>query len=95
MKRVANDVAVQTLLYTVSPQQLVRIVDYPSFYAYSYRKNGVIVFDDNNCGMSKTSLDDYKVYRASRSKILGTKIEINMHGNPILIISVCTEEEQY
>lgn len=89
MKRVANNVAVQTLLYTVSGDQLVRIVDHPNSYAVSYRTRGEIVFDDNACG-----IHHYKYDKIRRAAIQKMDFEVNNAGHVILVIRICTNEEE-
>ena len=90
MKRVANKIAVQSLLYTVRPDQLVRIVDYQTKAQALYDRNGVIAFDDNLCG-----IHFHKYEHLQRAELLGTHIEVNKAGHPILVLKVCTRCEEY
>lgn len=90
MKRVANKIAVQSLLYTVSGEQLVRIIDYPTKNDQLYKRNGKIAFDDNEC-----AINSYKYERLKRAELLGMSIEVNMAGHPVLILEVSTQYEEY
>ena len=90
MKRVANKIAVQSFLYTVSGNQLLRIVDYPTKSACFSGGEGVIAFDDHACAMHT-----YKYERLNRAELLGTSIEVNKAGHPILILKVSTRYEEY
>ncbi len=90
MKRVASKIAVQSLLYTVRGDQLVRIIDYPTKAEACYNRNGVIAFDDNLCG-----IHSYKYEHLQRAELLGTDIEVNMSGHPVLILKVSTRYEEY
>lgn len=90
MKRVANKIAVQSLLYTISGNQLLRIIDYPTQNDQLYKRNGKIAFDDNAC-----EINSYKYVRLSRAELLRTSIEVNKAGHPILILEVSTQHEEY
>lgn len=90
MKRVANKIAVQSFLYTVRGDQLVRIIDYPTKAEALYDRNGVIAFDDNLCG-----IDSYKYDKLQRAELLGTNMEVNTSGHPVLILKVSTRYEEY
>lgn len=90
MKRVANKIAVQSLLYTVSGNQLLRIIDYPTQATKYSGGDGVIAFDDHAC-----AINSYKYEHLTRAELLGTSIEVNMAGNPVLILEVSTRFEEY
>lgn len=90
MKRVANKIAVQSLLYTVRPDELVRIIDYPTKLTDVYGDEGIIAFDDNLCG-----IHSYKYEHLQRAELLGTHIEVNKAGHPVLVLKVCTRHEEY
>ena len=90
MKRVANKIAVQSFLYTVRGDQLLRIIDYPTRSARHNADNGVIAFDDNICAIYSDECEKLR-----RAELLGTSIEVNMWGHPVLILEVCTNDEEY
>ena len=85
MKRIANDVAVATVLYTISGLQAVKIVDYPTEYDCSFGRNGVVVFD----GLEK-DLYDYKMTKYTHAKVQGIRIE-----NGTIVFDVFTKYEEY
>ena len=90
MKRVANKIAVQSLLYTVSGNQLLRIIDYPTQNDCLYKRNGEIAFDDHAC-----AINSYKYVRLAKAELLRTSFEVNMAGHPVLILEVSTKYEEY
>lgn len=90
MKRVANKIAVQSFLYTVSGNQLLRIIDYPTQSALYSGGDGVIAFDDKVC-----ELHSYKYEKLNRAELLGTSIAVNRSGEPVLILKVSTQYEEY
>ena len=85
MKRIANNVAVATVLYTISGLQAVKIIDYPTQYDCSMSKNGEVVFD----GLVKDLLD-YKMIKYTHAKVQGIIIE-----NGIIVFEVFTKYEEY
>ena len=85
MKRIANNVAVATVLYTISGLQAVKIIDYPTQYDCSICKNGEVVFD----GLEKDLLG-YKMIKYTHAKVEGIRIE-----NGTIVFDVCTKYEEY
>lgn len=85
MKRIANDVAVISVLYTISGLQNVKIVDYQTQYDCDYSKNGNTVFN----GLVK-DLYGYEKSKYTHAKIQGIRIE-----NGTIVFDVFTKFEQY
>ena len=85
MKRIANDVAVATVLYTIGGLQSVKIVDYPTQYDCDYSKNGTVVYD----GLAK-DLYGYRMAKYTDAKVQGIKIE-----DGAIVFDVLTKFEQY
>lgn len=87
MKRIMNDVAVQTLLYTMSPQAIVNIVDVQeeilpaddpltSWYGDFYTVDNI--------------LHDYRLVKIAKARIRRTLIRDNQ-----LVIVIDTRHESY
>lgn len=85
MKRIANDVAVATVLYTISGLQSVKIIDYSTQYDCDYNKNGEVVYD----GLVK-DLYGYKMAKYTEAKVQGISI---VDGT--IVFDVFTKFEQY
>ena len=90
MKRIANNVAVQTILYTINPQTKVKIVDYENTYDLSNRQNGKEKF----FGKAFNLIGAYKLYRETEATLHGTNVEM-IDGEPVIVFSVCTKFEEY
>ena len=90
MKRISNDVSVQTICYVIGGNQHIKIVDYDNDYTMSQDNNGTqgtVVYD----GLLKDSYrDSYKLVKYFRSKCHGIIIENNN-----IIFQVFTKYEQY
>ncbi len=82
MKRIANQCAVQTLLYTVRPYQRIRVIDRESMYD----KTGKVVFD----GLEK---DTYGSDFGNRISYASIK-EVKPNGD-VLEIWIETKNEIY
>lgn len=85
MKRIAENVAVATICYVLSGLQKIRIVDYDSSYACTYKKNGTVIYD----GTVADSLG-YKYTKYFESKCYGLDLE-----DDTIVFSVVTKFEQY
>lgn len=85
MKRIMNDVAIQTICYTIGGNQKIRIIDYPGTYQLSKGIDGAIQYD----GFVK-NLYSYKYDKYSRAKVH----EITLDGDTI-VFSVVTRFEEY
>ena len=86
MKRIANDVAVTTICYTISGNQKIKIVDYESDYDCIHRKNGKTVFE----GMLKDGFYDYNFTRFFDSKCRGLEV---VDGT--IVFTIFTPFEEY
>ena len=83
MKRVANKVALETVLYTVSGLQRIRIVDYSNDWDLFKRQNGKVVFDGVESAFSGWET------KIRRSEVRG----ISTDGDVIVFtISTCFDE---
>lgn len=85
MKRIANDIAVASVLYTISGLQKIKIIDYPTQYDCSNRKNGAVVFD----GFEKDTYG-YKLAKYTEAKVYGIRIE-----DDAIVFDVFTKFEEY
>jgi hypothetical protein len=83
MKRIANSVAVQTILYTVSGKQKLLIKDYQSSRMWNPDDYEVAYEGENN-------LSGYKYSKIKASKIINLETTDN-----VLVISICTKEDEY
>lgn len=45
MKRIANNVAVQTVLYTIKPDQKVKVVEYSNYFDCDKGRNGTTLYE--------------------------------------------------
>lgn len=89
MKRIANAVAVQTILYATNPKSKVKIVDYDNDYDLSQKQNGKEKF------FGKVSdLIGYQFSRETEAEVHYVNMEI-IDGEPVLVFSVITKFEQY
>lgn len=85
MKRIYNDIAVASVLYTIGGLQRVKIIDYPTQYDCFNRQNGTVVFD----GLEK-DLYCYQMAKYTEAKVYGTRIE-----DDALVFDVFTRFEEY
>ena len=90
MKRIMNDVAVQTVCYTISGNQKIRIIDYETDYDCTFRKNGKVVFDGVLYNGSGDDLSNWKYTKYMESKVHG----ISLDGDTI-VFDVFTKFESY
>ena len=92
MKRIANDVALETILYGVSGLQKIMVVDYPNMDALCADKtedcsDAFLVFS----GEAK----DLTYYtKARRCAVKGIKT-IVVDGYAIIIFQICSQWEQF
>ena len=86
MKRIANKAAVQTICYTISGNQKVRIVDYENDYDCSNDRNGNVVYE----GLLKEKYGNWSAEKYFNSECHGIKLD----GDTI-VFSVFTKFEQY
>ena len=90
MKRINNDVAVQTLLYTVSPKASVKIVD-----TNHERYGSTEPWENASSEVYKIYtvdeiLHDYRLVKICKSKVYTTAVNDGM-----LLIVIDTAKEQY
>lgn len=85
MKRVANDVAVQTICYTIGGFTKIRIVDYHSDWDLFRKENGEIVFEGE-----ASNFYGWKYHKISRSKVRDTSID----GDTI-VFAIATVFDEY
>ena len=101
MKRIANDVAIQTILYFMRGDQRIRVVDYSNEHEMWRDETpdwsvGKAVFDGRACDMGSIVRGTREQYLASRSKCRGMKAWVDPNtGNNIIIFQICTTFEQY
>ena len=101
MKRIANDVAIQSMLYFVKGSQRVRVVDYSNKHDMWRDEtpnwsNGTIVYDGKASEMGSIVRGTMKQYLASRSKCRGMKPWIDpITGENVILFQICTMFEQY
>ena len=85
MKRIANHVAVQTLLYTVRGYQDIEIIDYDNMYNLSENIDGSVVYRGK-----EVDFVSYKYSRYERAEVLWTCAI----GN-VLQIRICTSLDKF
>lgn len=85
MKRVANSVAVETVCYTISGDQHIRIVNYKSDWDLFRREHGEIVFE----GKEK-DFYGYKYSKVRRSKVCGLSTD-----GDTLVFTIATVFDEY
>lgn len=90
MKRIMNDVAVQTVCYTISGKQKIRIVDYENEYDCTFRKNGKVVFDGVLYDGSGDDLHNWKYIKYRESKVHGISLDVDT-----IVFDVFTKYEEY
>lgn len=95
MKRIANKVSVQTVCYTISGAQYIRIVDYPNLDALrddssADGSGGTTVFDDVYNGQHYS---DWKAFHSECRHISAYHAPVT--GLDIIIFRICMAEEQY
>jgi len=101
MKRIANDVAIQTILYFMRGDQRIRVVDYSNEYEMWRDETpdwsvGKVVYDGRACDINSIVRGTTEQYRATRSKCRGLKAWIDPEtGDNVLIFQVCMTFEQY
>ena len=93
MKRIMNDVAVQTLLYTVNPDTEIIIMDI-DHYLVSWLKEPFDKMDGSDPRFQIFTVDeilhDYRNVKICKAKIYRTA----MNGNKLLLV-VDTKNERY
>lgn len=90
MKRVAESVAVQTILYVLPDYQKIRIVDYEKDSDLYYRKNGKVVYDGKTYESGMTYEKTLELRKYARSKLHGLYPD-----GETLVFEVCTAFEEY
>lgn len=90
MKRIANAVAVQTVLYTINPRTKVKIVDYENEFDLSAKQNGKEKF----FGKAHELIGAYQLSRETHAEMRGMGVEV-VDGEPIVVFSVITRFEEY
>lgn len=91
MKRIMNDVAVQTLLYTTPKQQQIKIVDLEVHPAYDDTKKETVYEGEND-------LNSWNWSKILKSKIVGWYTETCRVGESEgtrLVIEICTKQDTY
>lgn len=96
MKRIANKVALQTLLYTIPGMQWIKVVDYPNFGTLSsdYSENfdkGDIVFEGRSSGLIGYKYD--RICRSQCRKIVTRSDETD--GGAYLVVCITSSEEEF
>lgn len=86
MKRIANDVALQTLLYRIGGKQKIRVIDYENDYEASIRGKHTEIFR----GQYKDKKYDTFNYWQERANIRS----IEPNGDE-LVIGICTAADRY
>lgn len=90
MKRIPQNIAVQTLSYILRPNQLIRIVDFPNLYDCSENINGEVVFDDE-----VSCLNSWKYGKILSSKIHEILPRHNVHGTNYIVVKICTSVDEF
>lgn len=85
MKRIASKVAVETVCYTISGLQKIRIVDYKSDWDYFRRENGEVVFEGK-----ERDFIGYKYSKIRRSEVRS----ISTDGD-VIVFSIATVFDEY
>lgn len=99
MKRIANKVALQTLLYTIPGTQWIQVVDYPNFWAMSSDSSdnhdkGEIVFDGRVSDLIYHT--DCKYVRICRSQCRNITTRSNdVDGGSYLVVCITSSEEEF
>lgn len=96
MKRVANKVALQTLLYTIPGTQRIQVVDYPNFWAMSSDSSnnfdeGEIVFDGRSIDLIGYKYD--RICRSQCKKIVTRSDKLD--GGSYLVVCITSSEEEF
>ena len=93
MKRIANNVALQTVLYSVSGLQRIRVLDYKTTRAYLNREyvptTSELVFD----GLVKDIIG-YHYTRALRSAVYSIDVDV-IGGDPVITFCIATDSEDF
>lgn len=90
MKRIYENVPVQTLLYVVNPLAKVVITDYDDTY---YKTNPVVMFDGIIKDLSIVNKD--WPFCSSDRVMKAAVRSIDIIGKDNLAISICTKREMY
>lgn len=86
MKRIANKMCVQTLLYVVNPYQKIRILDRHSIWDVDPKK----VYEGNEKDFTHELVNKYECYKASMSQVHS----IGFDGD-VLVIVIETASDNY
>lgn len=92
MKRIANDVALATILYFVGGLQKIKVIDLDRKTRYSYNYinrncgEGKVIFD----GMLKDKRYDTFDYKHEHAKIVGIETD-----GDVLVLYICTEDDTF
>lgn len=90
MKRIANNVAVQTVLYVTSPKAKVKIVDYDNEYDLSVKQNGKEKF----FGKVSELIGAYQLARETEAELKDMRTEF-INDEAVIVFSVTTKLEEY
>lgn len=85
MKRVANSVAVKTILYTIKPYQKIKIVNYGNGWDHANGTGGEVVYD----GYAKDTYG-YKFAKIGASKVMGLQVV-----DDTMVFDICMNEDTY
>ena len=85
MKRVANSVAVDTILYSVKPSQKIKVVNYGNGWDHANGTNGETVYD----GYAKDTYG-YKFAKIGKSKVIGLQVV-----DDTMVFDICINEDTY
>lgn len=90
MRRIANQVAVATLLYTMPPQTIVKIVDTPSWL---YPSNNPWENTDASFGLTYTV--DEILHKFENEKIARAAIHHTTVNEGMILLVIDTKGEEY
>jgi len=89
MKRIANKVALQTLLYTVTPNTNIKVVNFENLHDVVAQRNGEVMFLGHAGDMV-----GYKHARETASQVRKMHLEI-IDGKETFVVSICENVEEY
>ena len=88
MKRIANNVCIATLLYTVSGKQNIRIIDCNDPV---YRENGSeCIYSGTVSDLRKGLETPYSYYKVERARICAIEID-----DDYLVLSICMRRDEF
>jgi murein L,D-transpeptidase YafK len=85
MKRIPQNMAVQTLSYVLRPDEFIKVIDYPNIYDCSEGRNGTVVFEG-----VVGALNSWEY-----AKICASKIHEVFPVTDILVLKIVTNADRY